>query len=442
MSGHNPTNFRIAPGGSINGQISVPGDKSISHRALMLSAIAEGQSKITGFLAGEDTLATLNAFKSMGIMVDHNGQDEVIVNGGGLRGLSAPDAPLDLGNSGTSVRLLTGILAGQSFNTELTGDSSLIKRPMQRISEPLKLMHADITCSDDGTLPINICGGQTLRGIDYDLPVASAQLKSCLLLAGLYADGITCVHENTLTRDHTERMLSRFGYPVQINGSTVCITGGDILHACDIDVPGDISSAAFFIIGACISEGSDITLKKVGNNPTRNAVIDILQAMGADIRVYNEHDVSGEPVADIQIKSSQLNGIDIPIERVPVAIDEFPAIMIAAACSKGTTRLKGATELRMKESNRIMALSEGLRTLGINVETFDDGMVVEGGHFKGGTINSYGDHRIAMAFSMAGLVAENIIHILDSKNVETSFPGFAVVARGAGLKIEVDTNAR
>ncbi len=442
MSGHH-INFLITPGGVLQGRFSVPGDKSISHRAIMLGAIAEGQTRINGFLEGDDTLATMAAFKAMGVEIEHSDRNEVLVNGVGLYGLSAPDTPLDLGNSGTSARLLAGLLAGQAFDSELLGDTSLMQRPMQRIIEPLQMMQANIVCSAEGTLPMHIHGGCQLQGIDYKLPVASAQLKSCLLFAGIYADGQTCLHESAITRDHTERMLKQFGYSLERKEGDVCLKGGESLQATEIQIPGDISSAVFFIVGACIAEGSDITLEQVGINPTRDAVIHILQSMGADISVNNERSMSGEPVADIQVRASHLHGINIPAELVPIAIDEFPAIMIAAACAEGKTVLTGAAELRAKESDRLRAITEGLQAIGVNARDHEDGMEVEGDRIRGGAVHSYGDHRIAMAFAMAGLMASETIHINDCTNVNTSFPGFAELAQKSGLNIRIeDTHAR
>jgi len=441
-------NYRISPGGKLSGRFSVPGDKSISHRALMLSSIAEGQSRITGFLDGEDTLATMAAFRAMGVKIKHSSENEVpgnkvlgnqvIVDGVGMQGLSTPGKALDLGNSGTSVRLLSGLLAGLGIECELVGDESLMTRPMRRIVDPLQTMHASITCSDDGTLPIHIKGGASLTAIDFEMPVASAQLKSSLLLAALNADGRTCIHEPVATRDHTERMLKQFSYKIECAGSTIAVTGGGVLKATNIEVPADISSAAFFIIGACIAEGSDIIIENVGINPNRDAVIQILREMGADITLLDKRVVSGEPVADIQVKSSELHGIDIQESLIPGAIDEFPAIMIAAACANGKTSLIGAGELRVKESDRIAAIANGLQTLGIDVDEQPDGMTVTGGSISGGEINSFTDHRIAMAFAIAGLRASSAIMIKDCANVETSFPGFVTVAKSAGLDLVVE----
>lgn len=431
-------NYRILPGGKLCGRFRVPGDKSISHRALMLSAIAEGQSRISGFLDGEDTLATMAAFQAMGVEIQLTSENEVFIKGVGKNGLSTPETALDMGNSGTSVRLLSGLLAGLGVECELTGDQSLMSRPMRRIVDPLQKMHAQITCSEEGTLPIHIKGGASLTAIDFEMPVASAQLKSSVLLAGLSAKGRTCIHEPVATRDHTERMLRQFGYQVECSGKTIALEGGGTLQGTTISVPADISSAAFFIVGACIADGSDITIENVGINPNRDAVIHILREMGADITLLNEKIVSGEPVADIRVRSAKLHGIDIPESRVPAAIDEFPAIMVAAACAKGETRLTGAGELRVKESDRITAITQGLQTLGINVDEQADGMTVTGGTIAGGEINSFTDHRIAMAFSIAGLNSTAPITVKDCVNVETSFPGFVDVAKKAGLDLLVE----
>ena len=439
---HSNTRYTVQPGGALTGRIRVPGDKSISHRSIMLGSLAEGVTHVSGFLEGEDSLATLKAFKDMGVRIEGPEQGGVVVHGVGMHGLQAPAAPLDLGNSGTSMRLMSGLLAGQAFGCTLIGDASLSRRPMQRVTTPLAQMGASIDTTDAGTAPLHIkpCGG--LKGIHYDMPVASAQVKSCLLLAGLYADGETCVSEPAPTRDHTERMLSGFGYAVRRHGNTVCLSGGGKLTACDIDVPADISSAAFFLVAASIAEGSDLVLEHVGMNPTRDGVINILRLMGADIEVMNEHDVGGEPVADLRVRSARLKGIQIPEEQVPLAIDEFPALFVAAACAQGTTVLTGAEELRVKESDRIAAMADGLKALGVDAQPTSDGIVIqgkggEGAVFGGGEVDSLGDHRIAMAFAMAALRASDEIRILDCANVNTSFPDFAGLAGGCGLRIEV-----
>ncbi|MFP4611584.1 MAG: 3-phosphoshikimate 1-carboxyvinyltransferase, partial [Thiohalophilus sp.] len=380
-------------------------------------------------------LATLNAFRAMGVGIDGPDDGEVVIRGVGLHGLRAPAAPLDLGNSGTSMRLLAGLLAAQPFDCTLTGDASLSKRPMKRVTDPLGEMGARIDTSEAGTPPLTIHGGQPLRGIHYAMPVASAQVKSALLLAGLYAEGETCVSEPAPTRDHTERMLQGFGYPLRHAGVTACLDGGGKLVARDIDIPADISSAAFFMVGASIAPDSDITLEHVGINPTRLGVITILQQMGADISLHNEQTVGGEPVADIRVRGSQLKGIRIPEVQVPLAIDEFPALFIAAACAEGETVLTGARELRVKESDRIQVMADGLQILGIDAEPTEDGMRIRGGTLGSGSVDSHGDHRIAMAFAMAGLRAAGPITIRDCANVTTSFPGFVELAADAGLAI-------
>lgn len=427
--------FRVSPGGKLMGEIRVPGDKSISHRSIMLGSLAEGVTEISGFLEGEDSLATLNAFRAMGVRIDGPQNGNVTVHGVGMRGLKKPNGVLDLGNSGTSMRLLAGLLAGQPFDVEMAGDSSLNLRPMKRVSVPLGTMGAVVNGTEAGTPPLKITGGQTLKGISYETPMASAQVKSSLLLAGLYADGETCITEPAPTRDHTERMLQGFGYAVRINGATACVTGGGKLIATRIDVPADISSAAFFMVGAAIAPGSDVTLQHVGINPTRFGVINILREMGGDIAVRNERTVGGEPVADIRVRSSELHGIEIPQTQVPLAIDEFPAIFVAAACADGKTVLRGAEELRVKESDRIQVMADGMAALGVDATPTADGMVIRGGGIGGGRVDSGGDHRIAMSFAMAALRACGEIVIDDCANVNTSFPGFVALAQGAGLKI-------
>lgn len=436
MSENQDISFQVDAGGSLNGCIRVPGDKSISHRSIMLGAIAEGTTRISGFLQGEDSLATLRAFQAMGVDIEGPDKGGVVVHGVGLDGLQAPAQPLDLGNSGTSMRLLSGLLAGQAFDSELVGDSSLMSRPMRRVTAPLAQMGAEIDTSDAGTAPLKIKGGRRLRAIDYQMPVASAQVKSCLLLAGLYAHGRTCVHEPAPTRDHTERMLNGMGYPVDCSEGAACLDGGGSLAATLIDVPADISSAAFFLVGASIAPGSDLQLQHVGVNPTRTGVIDILKLMGADIVLSNPRIVGGEPVADVRVRAASLHGIDIPIEQVPLAIDEFPALFVAAACAQGRTRLTGAGELRVKESDRIQVMADGLQALGVDAEPTPDGMIIQGGDIAGGTVDSHGDHRIAMSFAMAALRASGPIRIEDCANVNTSFPGFVGLAADTGLRIK------
>lgn len=436
MSGEGSSRFLIVPGGSLRGRLRVPGDKSISHRAIMLGALAEGQTRVSGFLEGEDSLATLAAFRSMGVGIQGPVAGSLIIDGLGLRGLKEPADPLDLGNSGTSMRLLCGLLAGQGFSVTLAGDASLTRRPMRRVTDPLARMGADIETSPSGTAPLRIRPVAQLQGIDYAMPVASAQVKSCVLLAGLFALGRTCVSEPAPTRDHTERMLAGFGYQVRRQGATVCLEGGGRLLGRELTVPADISSAAFFMVGASIAPGSDLTLEHVGINPTRLGVLNILKAMGADIEILNPRDAGGEPVADLRVRSASLRGIRIPEDQVPLAIDEFPAIFIAAACAKGETLLTGAEELRVKESDRIQVMADGLSALGIENETRSDGIRIRGGTPCAGLIDSQGDHRVAMAFAMAGLRASGPIEIRDCANVRTSFPGFARLAAGAGLSIQ------
>lgn len=427
--------FKVLPGGDITGEARVPGDKSISHRSIMLGSLAEGTTRVSGFLEGEDALATVAAFRAMGVEIEGPEDGRVTIHGVGLRGLRAPAGPLDLGNSGTSIRLLAGLLAGQPFTTELTGDASLRGRPMGRVIEPLALMGADIQGAEGGRPPLRITGGKALHGIHYDLPMASAQVKSCVLLAGLYAAGTTSVIEPAPTRDHTERMLRGFGYPVNRDNGVISLAGGGSLQAATIDVPADISSAAFFLVAASIAPGSDLLLTHVGINPTRTGVLTILQLMGADISLRNEREVGGEPVADIRVRHAPLRGIDIPADQVPLAIDEFPALFIAAACARGRTVLRGAEELRVKESDRIAAMAEGLSTLGVANEVREDGIIIDGGTPGGGVIRTFHDHRIAMAFAIAALRAEEEIRILDCDHVATSFPGFDALARGLGLQI-------
>ncbi|MCX2972696.1 3-phosphoshikimate 1-carboxyvinyltransferase [Halieaceae bacterium IMCC8485] len=432
--------FKLLPGGTISGEARVPGDKSMSHRSIMLGALAEGTTRVSGFLEGDDALATLAAFRAMGVSIERHGEGEVVVHGVGLHGLAAPDGPLDLGNAGTGMRLMCGLMAGQPFDTVLTGDASLCSRPMGRVIDPLRLMGAKIDAQEGGRPPLKITGGSQLKGIHYDLPMASAQVKSCVLLAGLYAQGRTSVTEPAPTRDHTERMLRGFGYEVKREGEVISLQGGGSLKAADIDVPADISSAAFFLVAASITPGSDLLLTHVGINPTRIGVLNILNLMGADITLKNEREVGGEPVADIQVRYAPLHGVDIPEDQVPLAIDEFPALFIAAACAQGRTVLRGAEELRVKESDRIAAMAEGLNTLGVNNEVLEDGIIIEGGTIGGGEIRTHMDHRIAMAFSIAALRAEQEIVVLDCDHVATSFPGFDALARGLGLQIIVQAD--
>lgn len=430
------SSFRVEPGGVLKGLLRVPGDKSISHRSVILGALSDGKTEVSGLLEGEDVLATIAAFKAMGVKIEGPKQGCLIIEGAGIDGLQAPAQALDMGNSGTAMRLISGILAAQDFDSQLIGDESLSKRPMKRVTAPLESMGASIDTAKGGCPPLTVHGNQTLHGIQYDMPVASAQVKSALLLAGLYADGTTSVNEPATTRDHTERMLKGFGYSVQKTGSTTSLKGGGRLNACKVDVPADISSAAFFLVGASIAEGSELTLEHVGLNPTRIGILNILQAMGANIEIQNSREAGGEPVADLHIKASRLRGIDIPPDQVPLAIDEFPVIFVAAANAEGTTVLKGAEELRVKESDRIAVMAQGLKAIGVDAKETPDGMVIRGGAYHGGEIDSHGDHRIAMAFAMAALGASGEIRIRNCDNVATSFPNFISLASGAGLDIK------
>ncbi len=433
--------FLAKPGSSLSGRIRVPGDKSISHRSIMLGSLAEGTTEVEGFLEGEDALATLQAFRDMGVVIEGPHHGRVTIHGVGLHGLKAPAGPLYMGNSGTSMRLLSGLLAAQSFDTTLTGDASLSKRPMNRVAKPLREMGAVIETGPEGRPPLTIKGGQRLAGMDYQMPMASAQVKSCLLLAGLYAEGKTSVTEPAPTRDHTERMLRGFGYPVDVEGSTATVESGHALSATRIEVPADISSAAFFLVAASIAEGSELVLEHVGINPTRTGVIDILKLMGGDITLENQREVGGEPVADIRVRAAKLKGIEIPENLVPLAIDEFPVLFVAAACAEGRTVLRGAEELRVKESDRIQVMADGLIALGVKAEPTPDGIVIEGGVMGGGEVWAHGDHRIAMSFSVASLRASAPIRIHDCANVATSFPNFLSLAAEVGIQVAEEGKA-
>lgn len=429
----------------LKGEARVPGDKSISHRSIMFGSLAEGTTEVSGFLEGEDSLNTLRCFRAMGVSISDPLEGRVTIEGVGLHGLKAPAKPLYVGNSGTSMRLMSGILAGQAFDSVLEGDASLSRRPMKRVIDPLTAMGAKIESGPEGRSPLTIRGGQTLKAIDYAMPMASAQVKSCVLLAGLYAEGRTCVTEPAPTRDHTERMLSGLGVAVGREGSRVCLDQADPaarrLEGRRLEVPADISSAAFFLVAASIVPDSEIVLTHVGLNPTRIGVIDILQAMGADIRIENRREVGGEPVGDLRVKSAELHGIEIDEALVPLAIDEFPVIFVAAACAKGRTVLTGAEELRVKESDRIAVMADGLEKLGIDATATADGMIIEGRGepqpFGSATIYAQGDHRIAMAFAVAGLKARGEITIHDCQFVETSFPGFAELFNRLGGCLEL-----
>ncbi|GAA6168413.1 bifunctional prephenate dehydrogenase/3-phosphoshikimate 1-carboxyvinyltransferase [Sessilibacter corallicola] len=436
----NLINYVLSPGGTVNGTIRVPGDKSISHRSIMLGSLAEGITEVTGFLEGEDALATLQAFRDMGVNIEGPVDGKVTIHGVGLNGLQKPEKPLDMGNSGTAMRLMSGLLAGQNFDATLVGDVSLSKRPMGRIAKPLAEMGVTIETEEGGRPPLKILGSTQPQALDYEMPMASAQVKSCVLLAGLYAEGTTSVVEPAPTRDHTERMLRGFGYDVKTEGSKVTLQGGGKLTATNIDVPSDISSSAFFMVAAAITPNSDLTIKHVGMNPTRVGIINILREMGANIQLGNEAEVGGEPVADVRIQYSPLKGIHIPEDQVPLAIDEFPVLFVAAAAAEGTTVLTGAEELRVKESDRIQVMADGLNAIGADATPTPDGMVINGGTpLKGGDIQTHHDHRIAMSFAVASLIATEEIRIHDCATVATSFPGFADLAKLVGISLEVQS---
>lgn len=435
-SQHSQLCYVIQPGGQVNGTFRVPGDKSISHRSIMLGSIAEGITEVKGFLEGEDALATLQAFRDMGVKIEGPENGAVRIHGVGLRGLQAPHKPLDVGNAGTAMRLLMGFLAGQNFEYTLTGDTSLTKRPMNRVANPLRDMGVVVETAPEGRPPVTVKANGQVNAIHYVMPMASAQVKSCVLLAGLYAEGETSTIEPAPTRDHTERMLRGFGYDVKTNGNKASLVGGGKLTAMNIDVPADISSAAFYMVAASVAPGSDITLQHVGINPTRDGIISILRLMGADISLSNQREVGGEPVADIRVRYAPLKGIVIPEEFVPLAIDEFPVLFVAAACAEGKTVLTGAEELRVKESDRIQVMADGLQALGVNATPTPDGMVIEGGEIGGGTVETHDDHRIAMSFTVAGLRATGVITVNNCGHVATSFPGFAELAKQVGISIE------
>lgn len=432
--------WRADPADRLSGQIRVPGDKSISHRALMFGAIADGVTDIEGFLAGEDCLATLNAMRALGVPIEQRSSSSVLVRGVGREGLMGAAHPLDMGNAGTAMRLSMGLLAGQRFDSTLTGDDSLSKRPMERVAAPLRLMGARID-TREGRPPVRVHGGSVLQGIEYAMPMASAQLKSALLIAGLFARGTTAVSEPAPTRDHTERMLTAFGVPVRRERQSVSVEGGARLRATSIVVPADFSSAAFFMVAGCIAREGSLLLQGVGLNPTRTGLLELLRLMGAQITLSDQRLVGDEPVGDIHVRSSRLRGIEVPAALVAGAIDEFPVFFIAAACAEGKTVLRGAEELRVKESDRLAVMSAGLRTLGAPHVLSSDGMTLGGREgatgpvFSAGRIDSHGDHRIAMAFAVASLQASGPIEICDTANVATSFPGFVDLARGAGLAL-------
>jgi 3-phosphoshikimate 1-carboxyvinyltransferase len=426
--------FVVEPCSGIAGQVRVPGDKSISHRALMLGAIASGTTQVEGFLEGEDCLATLRAVASLGVNVQRPAPGEVVIEGVGLRGLGRPRSVLDMGNAGTAMRLFMGLLSAQGFDSELIGDESLMRRPMERVAKPLRAMGAQID-TQDGRPPVRIRGGAALRGLRYEMPMASAQVKSAVLLAGLYAEGETTVVEPAVTRDHTERMLQSFGANVVARGGSATVLPAAQLEAARISVPGDFSSAAFFIVAACIGAREPFVIEGVGVNPTRTGLLEMLALMGADLRLVNHRSAGAEPVADIEVRPARLRGIRVPERLVPLAIDEFPAFFIAAACAEGETLVTGAEELRVKESDRIAVMARGFDALGVPNEVRADGLSIEGGPFGGGVIESHGDHRVAMSFAVASLRASAPIEIRDVANVGTSFPGFAATARSVGLRL-------
>jgi 3-phosphoshikimate 1-carboxyvinyltransferase len=429
--------FVVEPSALVSGSVAAPGDKSISHRALMLGAVADGVTTINGFLAGDDCLATLAALRAMGVSIDEHEDGSLNVRGVGLDGLSAPAQPLDLGNSGTAMRLFAGLLSGQSFRSELTGDESLRGRPMGRVIKPLTMMGARIE-ADDGKPPLSIDGRSPLDGIVYRLPVASAQVKSAILLAGLYADGDVAIVEPAVTRDHTERMLRSMGADLSQGETQIMMRGGQRLSGTSIEVPADLSSAAFVLVAALLSADAAVTVPGVGVNPTRTGVIDILKDMGADISVDNVRLFGEEPVADVTARASRLAGIDVDPARVSLAIDEFPLLFVAAAAAEGKTSFSGIGELRVKESDRITSMVQGLRALSVPVDESDDGAVVHGGKLYGGTVQSHGDHRVAMSFAVAGTVAEWAVRVADVSSVNTSFPGFADCLNAVGADISID----
>ncbi len=429
------SHWLAGPGAALHGELRVPGDKSVSHRSVMFAALAEGCTEVRGFLEGEDSLHTLAAFDRLGSRSRRDPDGTLHIEGVGLHGLSAAPEALYLGNSGTAMRLLTGVLAGQAFASVLTGDASLSARPMRRVADPLNAMGARVSLTAQGTPPVRVQPVPGLRGIDYRLPVASAQVKSAVLLAGLYARGQTRVHEPAVTRDHTERMLQTFGYPLRQQDGCVALEGGGRLTATRVAVPGDISSAAFFLVAASLVPGSDLLLRDVGVNPTRDGVLEILRLMGADIEVLDRRDWGAEPVADLRVRAAPLHGVDIPAALVSRAIDEFPVLFVAAAAAAGETRLTGAAELRVKESDRIGVMAEALAALGVEARAQADGMTIRGGRLGGARVHSHGDHRVAMALAVAAQVAGGEVRIEDTDNVATSYPGFAAQALAAGLDV-------
>ena len=416
--------MNIQRSNGLKGEVKIPGDKSISHRAVMLGALAKGTTKITDFLQGADCLSTMECFRRMGIQIQ-NTSGEVLVHGQGLHGLAAPSDLLNVGNSGTTIRLLSGILAPQPFSATLTGDASIQKRPMKRVMEPLSQMGAKIeSLSGNGCAPLRI-SGTPLKGIHYKTPVASAQVKSCILFAGMYADGATTVTEPVLSRDHSERMLEHFGARLTREGTAVTIQPEPQLAAREIPVPGDISSAAYFIAAATLVPHSEILIRNVGINPTRSGMLEVCRAMGADIQYLNERDDSGEPTADLLVRSSSLKGTVIEGAIIPALIDELPVLAVMAAFAKGETIIRNAEELKVKESDRIAVMVENLSAMGADITGTSDGMIIRGGPaLHGADIRTYKDHRIAMSFAVAALAAEGVTHIEDADCVNISYPGF------------------
>ncbi|MCB1623008.1 MAG: 3-phosphoshikimate 1-carboxyvinyltransferase [Pseudomonadales bacterium] len=430
-------NYRVEPSAEVGGDVVVPGDKSISHRALLLGGIAEGVSRASGFLASEDCLATLRAMSALGVSIDRPSPTEIVVHGVGRSGFTPPVEALDMGNAGTAMRLFMGLLSAQAFDSTLVGDRSLMRRPMERVAAPLRSMGAQIATTA-GRPPVVIRGGHELKSIDFAMPLASAQVKSAVLLAGLYAAGTTRVREPAPSRDHTEHMLRAFGVAVEQRGTLIELVGRQTLRAAQLVIPGDISSAAFFLVAGALAAPQGLCLRNVGINPTRTGILTLLRAMGADLVVTEHPGPTSEPAADITVRASRLRGIDVPRDVVPLAIDEFPVFFIAAACAEGTTTLRGAEELRVKESDRLAVMSVGLNTVGVEHELLPDGIRIVGGRrLRGGRVDSHGDHRIAMAFAIASLAADEPIEILDTANVATSFPGFERMAQAVGLRLEV-----
>ena len=428
--------YIVDPSNNISGTISVPGDKSISHRSLILLSISSGEAKISGLLESDDCLATLKIFRTLGVSIIKNIDGSYYINGKGAYGLKEASSDLNCGNSGTSMRLLSGLMCGQKFASRLIGDSSLSSRPMKRISSPLGMMGANIKLSKNDTAPINIIPAEKLMPIEYKMPIDSAQIKSSIILASLYTKGKTNIIENVATRDHTENMINYLGGSIENTNNKITINPENKLISKDVDVPGDISSAMFIIVGCLISEKSEVIIKNVGLNNLRTGGIEILKLMGAEIEFSNLKNYGPEKVGDILVRSSKLKGIEIPRKYIASAIDEFPILFIAAASASGKTILKNAEELKYKESNRLSVMSKGLLQCNINNSLYDDGIEITGGKISGATIDSYGDHRIAMAFAIAGLISKDQIIILNTENVSTSFPGFFSLIKDMGLKIQ------